>query len=628
MARPNTLIETLPGLVRLGRHFWPYMRPQRRLIGLSLLALLGEIALRLLEPWPLKLVFDRVIPTKGAAHHTGIHFIDKLDPGVLLAGSAMGLVLIAGLRALAEYYNTVGFSMVGNTALTRLRSRLYSHLHSLSLSFHTKARGGDLVVRVIGDVNQLKDVAVTALLPMLVNVLILVGMFGLMLWLNWQLTLLALATVPFFWLSTVRLTGRIREAARTQRKREGAMAATAAESIGAIKIVQALSLEGTLAEGFFGQNAQSLKQDARVTKLSASLERTVDVLTAVSTGLVLWYGATLAMRGTLTPGDLLVFITYLKNAFKPVKDFAKYTGRLAKATAAGERVLDLLDRQPEVRDLPGAAPAPSFAGAVRFDNVTFEYEAGHPALRDVVLDVLPGQHVALVGPSGSGKSTLVSLVLRLYDPQQGRVLIDGRDIRQYTIESLRSQISVVMQDTILFAASARDNIAYGAPEATFEEIVAAARLANAHDFIMALPEGYQTILGERGATLSNGQRQRISIARAAIRKAPIVILDEPTTGLDEQNKRLVMQALDRLVVGRTAFLITHELDYARQADIILALEAGRVVERGTHAELLRNGRLYPRLVAGAGDRGPGIGPQVDPVPDPRSLVPDPRKGAA
>lgn len=589
----------------MARHFWPHMRQERRLIALSLLALFAEIGLRLLEPWPLKWVFDSVFPTKSGTTSTGPSFLGSLEPGGIALLAAVAVVAITALRALATYWNTIGFTQVGNRVLTQVRSDVYSHIQRLSLSFHTKARSGDLVVRVIGDVSQLKDVAVTALLPMLANVLIVVGMLGLMLLLNWRLALLSLVTVPLFWLSTVRLTGRIQEAARKQRKREGAMAATAAESISAIRVVQALSLEETLGASFFGQNKESLKQDAKGSKLAAGLERSVDVIIAIATGLVLWYGATLVLSNAMTAGDLLVFLTYMKNGFKPVKDFAKYTGRLAKATAAGERVLDLLDREPEIRDLPGAVAAPPLRGAVAFRNVSFEYEPGRPVLRDINLDVAPGQHVAVVGLSGNGKSTLVSLLLRLYDPTAGSVTIDGRDVREYTVSSLREQISTVMQDTILFAASARDNIAYGCPDATDEEVVAAARLANAHDFIEALPEGYDTILGERGTTLSNGQRQRIAIARAAIRKAPVLVLDEPGTGLDEENERTVMEALDRLVAGRTTFLVTHKLTQTRNADTIIVLDSGRIIEQGTHSELMQAGGVYRKLYMGESLAGYG-----------------------
>jgi ATP-binding cassette subfamily B protein len=295
---------------------------------------------------------------------------------------------------------------------------------------------------------------------------------------------------------------------------------------------------------------------------------------------------------------LVVFLAYLKMAYRPIQEFAKYTARLAKASAAGERVLDLLDRTPEVRDLPGAVAAPPLTGAVCFDGVSFAYETGRPVLDGIDFAVNPGEHVALVGPSGIGKSTIVSLMLRLYDPMHGRVLIDGRDLREYTLASLRSQISVVLQDTLLFAASVRDNIAYGAQlggNATNEEIEAAARLANAHDFIQALPAGYQTILGERGVTLSAGQRQRIAIARAAVRRSPILILDEPATGLDEENQRAVLEALERLAEGRTTFSVTHDLQHAARADLILYLEHGRVFERGTQHELLQTNGRYAHL---------------------------------
>jgi len=599
VGQPLTLRAALPGLGRLVRRLWPYVRRERPLIVVSLLALYAEIGLRLLEPWPLKVVLDHVV---GAGHHD--RWVDRvlaaLDPGTLLALAAVAVVAFAGLRALAAYYNTVGLALAGNRVLTAVRNELYAQLQRLSLSFHTRARTGDLIVRVTGDVGFLQDVVVTAFLPLLASGLTFVGMAAVMLWLNAPLALLAFATGPLFLLSTVRLSRRIRDNARRQRQQQGAMAATAAESIGAVKVIHALSLEGTFAQAFTKQSRKNLATGAAATRLEAALERTVDLLIAVATALVLWSGARFVLRGAMTLGDLVIFLAYLRTAFRPAKDFAKYTGRLAKASAAGERVVDLLDRTPDVRDLPGAVPAPPLRGHVRFEGVSFAYDPGHAALEAIDCTVEPGQHVALVGPSGSGKSTFASLILRLYDPTAGRVLIDGRDLREYTLASLRTQISVVLQDSILFVGTIRDNIAQGAiaqdaPGASPEAIEAAARLANAHGFIMSQPQGYDTVVGERGVTLSNGQRQRIAIARAAIRHAPLLLLDEPTTGLDGENERAVLEALERLTEGRTTFLITHDLQLTTRANLILYLEAGRVRERGTHAELLRAEGPYANL---------------------------------
>jgi len=595
MTKPEQLKEKLPSLWRISRYFWPHVRQHQGLIAGSMFALFAEVGLRLLEPWPLKVVFDRVIGHARGRRQWFPSAWQDADPMTVLLWAALAVVAITGLRAVASYWQTIGFAQIGNRVLRRVRERLYRHVQYLSLSFHSKAKTGDLVVRVISDVGMLQDVAVTALLPLAAKVLIVAGMALLMSLLNWKLALLAFSVLPLFWLRTVTLTRRIQEVAKKQRRQEGAMAATAAESISGIRTVQALSLEATFAASFASDSERSLKQDVKGKRLSATLERTVDVLIAVATALVLWFGARLVLRGEISSGDLIVFLAYLKSAYRPIQDFTKYTGRVARATAAGERVIDLLERVPDVRDAPDALRAPPFLGRVEFVDVSFTYEPGKELLQGIELIVEPGQHVALIGPSGSGKSTLVSLILRLYEPQRGQVRIDGDDIRRFTLESLRSQISVVLQDNLLFAGTIRENIACAAPGVTPEEIEAAARLANAHEFIQALPQGYETVVGERGVTLSHGQRQRIAIARAAIRRAPILILDEPTTGLDRRSERAVLDALERVYGNRTTFLISHDLRHAAQADLILYLEDGRIVERGRHAALLQANGPYAAL---------------------------------
>jgi ATP-binding cassette, subfamily B, bacterial len=600
MARPRTVRESLPGLWQLARYFWPQIRQYRLLLASSFFTLFAEVFLRLLEPWPLKFVFDRLVPTQAPnSLLPGQGYLEGMDTPRLLIVSAVILVVLGALRAMAAYHNVVGFAMIGNRVLTKLRARLYRHVQYLSLSFHSRARTGDLVLRVVQDVGLLQDVAVRAFLPLFGKLLLLAAMIGLMFFLNWRLALVSLSVLPLFWLRTIRLSRRIQDVARKQRQQQGIMAATAAESIQGIRTVQAMSLEGTFAKVFSAENEKILKEEIRAKRLSAQLERSVDVLVAVATALVLWYGGGLVLRAQISAGDLIIFLAYLKYAYRPVQDFAKYAGRLAKASAASHRVMELLDRVPDVRDRPDAVPAPAFAGAVCFDRVTFAYEHGPWLFENLTLRVEPGQHVALVGPSGGGKSTLLSLVLRLYDPHAGRLLIDGRDLREFTLESLRAQMSVVLQDNLLFAATVLDNIACGVAHATREDVEAAARLANAHDFIIQLPEGYETLLGERGVTLSHGQRQRLAVARAAVRRAPILILDEPTTGLDQDNQQAVLAGLRRLYENRTTFLITHDPNQARDADLILYLQDGQVMESGTHAELVRAGRYYAALFNGS-----------------------------
>ncbi len=594
-SHPQKHQETIPSLWRILRKFWPQIRQQGFLLIFSFLALLAEIVFRLMEPWPLKFIFDNIIFTGFQVNPMGIPIIDRLSPMGLLTILAIAMVAIASLRGAASYFSTVGMALAASQVMTEIRSNLYSHIQSLSLAFHNRAKNGDLIARVTSDIEKLHEVTVLAVLQLLTNILTMLGMIGVMFWLNWELTLIAIAVFPLFIISSTRITTRIRKVALASRKQQGSMAATAAEAISAIKLVQALSLEEMLERNFHNDSKNSLKKGAQVQKLRAGLERTVEVLVALMKALVLWRGVQLVMQGVLTPGDLLIFVSYLKLAFKPMRQVAKYMGQIAKAIASGERIVELLEIAPEIRDSRGATDAPPFQGAVRFKNVTFSYETGKLILRNLHFEVQPGQRVALVGASGGGKSTLISLLLRLYDPLEGQIIIDGHDLREYKLDSLRQQISIVLQDSVLFATTIRENIAYGCLGATEAEIEAAARLANAHEFIMSLPQGYDTVVGERGATLSGGQRQRIAIARAAVRQAPIVILDEPTVGLDNHSERVVREALERLTENSTTFLITHDLRAAIKADLILYIEKGAIVEGGTHNELMQLGDRYASL---------------------------------
>jgi ATP-binding cassette, subfamily B, bacterial len=595
---PKSIKAALPGMGRILRHFWPLICQQKYLLIMSFVALMAEIFLHLLEPWPLKFIFDYLLVPGFRSSSLGVPLLNGLNPTTLLALLALGLVLIAALRATAAYFSVVGMSLAASHVLTEIRANLYSHIQRLSLSFHHKAKSGDLITRVTSDIEKMREAMVMAVLPLIANTLTLLGMIAVMFWLHWELALIAIAIFPLFIFFTIKQTKRIRKIVITQRQREGSLAATAAESIGAIKVVQALSLQDMVENHFFSANQQSLQDSAKAQRLAAALERMVELLVGIVTALVLWRGVHLVMVKHISPGDLLVFVNYLRIAFKPMRVMAKYTGQIAKATASGERVLDIFETVADIRDSRGAFPAPPLKGHVKFENVSFAYElGGKEILKDISFEVQPGQRVALVGASGGGKSTITSLLLRLYDPTKGGIFVDGRDLRQYKLQSYREQTSVVLQDSILFAASVRDNIAYGNLKATDKQIEQAARLANAHEFMMGLPQGYDTILAERGVTLSGGQRQRISIARAAVRQAPIVILDEPTTGLDQESEHVVNEALARLTQGRTTFIVSHNLKAIQNVDLILYIEAGEIMERGTHQELIRLGGRYAVMYA-------------------------------
>ncbi len=575
---PKKILRSVLGLVQF---FRPQIVREKKLLLLALVAVVFSLAFQILEPWPLKYIYDSIFRAGGHGRMARLPLAGRLSPQAVILIAAIGMVAIVALGAIADYFSTVYLARAASRVLTRIRSRLFAHVANLSIAFHDRTRTGDIITRVTSDIDRMREIAVTAVLPFATYTLVLVAMLGVMFWMNRALALISLVAFPLFFVAMLQLTGRIRKSSGVQRSREGAVAATTAEAIGSIRIVQALSLQTKFLEVFSVDNKESLRAGVKTQRLTAGLERTAEVLVASTTAIVLWSGAQQVLAGRLSPGDLIVFAVYLRTAFKPLRQLAKYLGQMAKALASGDRILEVLRTVPEIRDGPNAVHAAPFAGHIRFENVWFEYEAGKPVLRDVSFEIEPGQRVAVVGPSGSGKSTLASLLLRLHDPNEGRILIDGHDIREYKLESLRAQISIVMQDSTLFGVSVCDNIAFGAAEAGVDAVVEAARLANAHEFIEQMPRQYDTVLGERGVTISG--------------QSPIVILDEPTTGLDRKNEREVTAALDRLTESRTSLLITHNLEAVRDADLLLYLAEGRIVERGKHAELLANKGTYAAM---------------------------------
>ena len=575
------------------------LRPHRKLLAFGFLAAIGESLADVAQPWPLKVVLDSVL------HHQSLHghgWLNHLvastagtDRWAILELAALAALVIAVVGAACSYIQNSLTTSMGQWVSHDQRLTVYSHVQRLSLAYHDNKRTGDLISRVTSDIDAVRSFLISGLLDGLIDVLTLVGMIGVMLYINWRFTLVALSVAPVLFAVVYSYTRRIKKASREVRKKEGEMVSVMQEVLGAIRVVKAFAREDYEQKRLREESLESVEAALRARTLKARLTPLVEVIVAIGTAAVLWFGARMVLTGQLSEGSMVAFILYLSKMYKPMQDLSKMTDAYSKAAVGLERIQEVLETNRAVADLPGARCAPRFHGRIELDNASFHYDAESPILRNINLRIEPGQIAALVGRTGAGKSTLISLIPRFYDPVSGVVKIDGQDVRRYTQKSLRQQISLVLQETVLFHVPIWANIAYGKPNATKTEILRAAELANAHEFIANMPDGFDTVVGERGVTLSGGQRQRIAIARAVIRNSPILILDEPTTGLDAESEKLVFEALDRLIEGRTAVVIAHRFDTIRRANVIFVLENGQIAASGTHDELIQHDGLYSHL---------------------------------
>ncbi len=573
------------------------LRPYRGWVAIVLLATLVETGMSLAAPWPLKIILDNVLGGHKLPHW--LHYFARSMPGHhvarIAALAAAVSVIIAGLGALASYVNNYYTESVGQWVANDLRLYVYDHLEHLSISYYDTHQTSALLSTLIDDIDTIQDFASSSTLSILIDVLAVIGMLCLMFWLNWDFALVAVAVAPILLLFVARFRKAVKKATREVRRRQSDIVGVVQQGLETIRVVNAFGRQELEERHLADASREEIKAALKARRVKSLMSPIVAVIVALCVGFVLWRGSLLVLTSAMTVGSLTVFLSYLKDFFKPVRDLAKMSSTVAQAAVGMERVCAILDIDMTIPERPNAREPGKFAGAITFDHVAFAYDPAAPVLKDVSFSIEAGQFAGIVGMTGGGKSTVVSLIPRFYDPTSGAVLIDRVDVRDYKLQGLRDQIAFVLQDTILLRGTVRDNIAYGRPDATLEEIVEAAKLAKAHEFIARMPNGYDTQVGERGVTLSGGERQRIGIARAIIRNSPILVLDEPTAALDIESEKVVIDALERLMKGRTVITIAHRLSTIRDADKIIVLKNGVVAEQGTHDQLVALGGEYAEL---------------------------------